>query len=116
MNKIDLIQLPVQIILHVWLVVVVVRSGARQRFPWFYGYCLYAVLGLAARLAAISSHRIYFYTYWYTDPGFLLLGIAALHETFREVFAGFYLLGWFRWCYYGGITIVVLIGVVNSIV
>ena len=117
MSKVDLIQLPVQSILHIWLVIAVIRSGARRRFPWFFAYCIYAVLGLAARfLAAISSRRTYFYTYWYTDPGFLLLGIAALHEVFRQVFAGFYLLRWFRWLYYGGITIVVLIAVVNSLV
>src|SRR5438270_5570605 len=116
MNKVDLIQLRVQTILHVWLVAVVIRRGAWRRFPWFFAYGIYAVLGLAARLAASSSRRLYFYTYWYTDPGFLLLGIAALHEVFRQVFAGFYLLRWFRWLYYGGITIIVLIAVINSVV
>src|SRR5947207_13333330 len=108
-----ILQLAVALMLHIWLAAIVLWRGMRQQFPWFFAYCMYSVLGTGARLAAVPSDKAYFYVFWWTDPGFLLLGIAALHEAFQKVFAGFYLLRWFRWFYYSGIAGLVSIAVIN---
>ena len=112
----NLIQLAAALIFHIWLAIVVWRSVIRRRYPWFFAYCAYSVLGTSARLGAVPSPYAYSYVYLWTDPGFLVLGICAMQEVFRDVFAGFYLLPWFRRLYYGGIIVTVLIAVLNSIV
>ncbi|HWZ43045.1 MAG TPA: hypothetical protein VNW97_06190 [Candidatus Saccharimonadales bacterium] len=62
----------------------------------------------------LFNHGWYSPVFWFTELGFLVLGIAASHEAFRWVFSGFYRLNWFRWFYYGGIGFTFAISVVNS--
>src|SRR5215510_482557 len=104
------------ILLHAWLVFCLWRGNLHKEFPFFFWYNNYTLLATAARLAAfILDSRLYFYIYWWTDAGLLLLGIASLHEAFRSVFEGFYLLRWFRWLYFSSIGIVVGISSVHAI-
>jgi len=103
------------ILLHAWLVIILWRGQLRKQFPLFFTYNIYALLATAGRLAVSSDSHLYFYTFWWTDTGFLLLGIASLHEGFRSVFEGFYLLRWFRWLYFGAIVIAVGISTAHTI-
>jgi hypothetical protein len=111
----NLIVLTTAILLHAWLVVILWRGRFHQQLPIFFAYNAYALMGTAARLAVSSSPYLYFYVYWWTEVGFLLIGIASIHESFRSVFEGFYLLRWFRWFYFGSIVLVVSTSILNSI-
>lgn len=103
---------------HVWLTILLLKRRAWRSFRIFACYQVFAVVAVSARLLAVFIFRHdpygYFYTYWTTELGFLLLAIAASHEVFRWVFSGFYLLQWFRWFYYGGIFLTVAIAGVNA--
>lgn len=108
------------LVLYTWIALVLFHHRIWQRFPIFFIYIVYGALAHAARLIAfyIAFHivgRYYFYTFWSTELGLLLLSIAATHEAFRSVFEGFYLLRWFRWAYFGGISIVLISSIVSSI-
>lgn len=91
------------------------RKQLHKDFPLFFLYNVYALIGTAARLFVSSNPFLYFFVFWWTDVGFLILGIASLHEGFRSVFEGFYLLRWFRWFYFGSISVVVVISILSSV-
>jgi hypothetical protein len=99
---------------HTWLAMLLLRSRVQRSFAIFVAYQLYAVLAVATRLAVLSDKNLYFRIFWWTELGFLVLGIAASHEVFRWVFSGFYRLSWFRWFYYGGISLTVGVSALNS--
>ncbi|HEY6970799.1 MAG TPA: hypothetical protein VJA94_16430 [Candidatus Angelobacter sp.] len=103
------------ILLHACIAFVLWKRRFNTQFPFFFAYNVYSLLGTTARLVVSSDSYLYFYVFWWTDLGFLLLGIASVHEGFRSVFEGFYLLRWFRWSYFGAIGIVVCIAIVHSI-
>ena len=103
------------IVLYVWLALILWRRRVYRNFPIFFSYNIYAVVGSTARLLVSSDVYLYFYVFWWTDLGFLLFGIASIHEGFRSVFEGFYLLRWFRWLYFGAIAAVVAISILYSI-
>src|SRR5215471_1628092 len=115
MSVVDLLLLASGPVLYTWLAVILGYRRVYSRFPVFFAYNIYAVLATSARLAVSSNGFAYFYVFWWTELGFLLLSIAALHESFRSVFEGFYLVQWFRWFYFGGIVLVVTVSIVNSI-
>ena len=103
------------IALYVWLVLILWRRRVYRNFPVFFSYNIYAVVGSTARLLASSDVFLYFYVFWWTDLGFLLFGIASIHEGFRSVFEGFYLLRGFRWFYFGAIATIVAASILNSV-
>jgi len=110
----DLLLLASGPLLYLPLVLMLWRRRIYARFPIFFGYCLYSLLaGTALLLAAFYGG--YFYVYWWTELFFLFLGIAALHESFRSVFEGFYLVKWFRWTYFGGIGAILLLSILNAV-
>jgi hypothetical protein len=88
---------------------------AWQNFPFFVVYQGYATSAMAIRVALFPAVQLYYYVYWWSELGFLLLAIASAHEVFRHVFSGFYLLPWFRWFYYGGISLAVVLAAINSV-
>src|SRR5579864_3861843 len=110
----DLLLLASGLVLYVLLLLFLWKHRVYKPFPIFFAYCVYAIAATTARLLAFLFGG-YFYIFWCTDLVFLLLGIAAIHESFRSVFEGFYLLRWFRWLYFGGIAVVVLMSILNSI-
>lgn len=104
------------LILYTWIALILLHHRIYQIFPIFFIYNVYGAFAHAARLIAFFvPGTYYFYVYWGTEAGLLLLAIAATHEAFRSVFEGFYLLPWFRWGYFGGISIVLISSIVNSI-
>ena len=48
----NVVQLAIGLVLHVWLLALVLRRNIRLRFSWFVAYCIFAIAGTAARLAA----------------------------------------------------------------
>ena len=112
----NLIELAIPLGLGIWLLLLLFRRGARQHFPVFFAYSLYTVGVTLARLVTIGHYQVYFYLFWWTEAVLLLLGLAALHETFRWVYKGFYEFWWFRIIYFGTIIVVLLVTVRNAMV
>ncbi|MBZ5525038.1 MAG: hypothetical protein LAP21_22645 [Acidobacteriia bacterium] len=111
----DAILLGSGLIGHIWLTAMLLRRRIQRSFVIFVAYQAYAVLAVAARLSVVElGESVYFRVFWWTELGFLALGIAASHEAFRWVFSGFYRLKWFRWFYYGGIGLTIAISAINS--
>lgn len=110
----DLLLLASGPVLYILLSLILWKRRVYKPFPIFFAYCLYAIAATTARLLA-WLYGGYFYVFWCTDLVLLFLAIAAMHESFRSVFEEFYLLRWFRWLYFGGIAVVVLISILNSI-
>jgi hypothetical protein len=65
-------------------------------FPWFTAYVIFATLAGIARFVVRNNAAPYFYTYWYTECGFEVLGIAVMYEVFRRVFGNLGRFGWPR--------------------
>jgi hypothetical protein len=112
----NLIELGITLALEIWLLWLLFRRKVPRHFPLFFTYSAYTVAIAIARLITIGNYRVYFYVFWGTDALLLLLGLAALHETFRWVYEGFYEFWWFRLIYYGTISLVLLVTVRNAIV
>jgi len=101
---------------HACVVIVLLWRRAWQNFPFFVVYQGYSASAMAVRVAAFPTYQpFYYYVYWWSELGFLLFAIASAHEVFRHVFSGFYLLRWFRWLYYGGISLAVVLATINSV-
>lgn len=116
MHLLNAIKLCISLALEFWLLALLFRRGVHRHFPVFFAYSVYTVIISIARLITITNYRIYFYVFWWTDAFLLLLGLAALHETFRWVYRGFYEFWWFRLIYYGTISLVLLAAVRNAVV
>src|SRR5258708_1919255 len=103
---------------HTCLSVLLLKRRGYRSFGLFVGYQAYAPLAVAVRLATFIAQqpKPYFFTFWWSELGFLVLAIAASHEVFRWVFSGFYRLPWFRLFYYGGIGITIAVTAVNLII
>jgi len=94
----------ISILLAAWILAVLLRRSLWRRFPFFTGYVAYDLIRTIAGLATLSSPQIYFYVYWFTAPGEMVLTILAAHESFLKVFRSFYLLKWFRILFPGAIV------------
>ncbi len=69
------------------------------RFPFFLLYTTFAVLIEPARIIVAIDHFnswTYFILYWGGEFVYAVLGFFAMYEVFREVFANFYRLSWFK--------------------
>jgi hypothetical protein len=102
--------------LELWLFALLFWRRARQHFPVFFSYGALLAPVTLARLLTSTNYPVYFMVFWWTDALLLLLGLAALHETFRWVYEGFYEFWWFRLIYYGTIGLVLFVTFRNAIV
>lgn len=103
------------LLLYIWLTVMLLHHRVYQRYLFFVVCSIYSIVTSAGSLVALDIPGRYFYVYWGSEIGFLLLAVIAVHEVFQSVFEGFYLLPWFRWCYFVGIAIVLTFAVVNAV-
>lgn len=86
-----------------------------KRFPLFVVYNIYAVVASVGFLVALYIPGTYFYVWWSTDIGLLLLAVVTIHEVFYSVFESFYLLPWVRSCYFGSLAIVLTLAIVSAV-
>ena len=98
----------VGIALEVSILGLMMRRRLVGLFPLFFSYVLYEVLLTIVGSLTVSLDRVYFYFYWTTAPGEIILTLLAVHESFRRVFRAFYLLPWFRFLLPGGIVLALL--------
>jgi hypothetical protein len=82
--------------LQLCILLLMARRKLFRQFPLFAIYTAYIVCITTLRSAVLSNRRLYFDVYWITEPGEILLGVLAVHESFMRVFRAFYALWWFR--------------------
>jgi hypothetical protein len=94
----------VPIALRLWIFVLMGRKNLYRRFALFTAYIVYTVIVAGLKAIFLSNWRIYFYVYWFSEPGEILLSVLAVHESFVRVFGTFYRLLWFRLLFPGAIA------------
>jgi hypothetical protein len=116
MQNIDAIEFGITLPLETWLAILLFRRGLHRHFPFFVVYFLAELTSTIARWLTLGHYSWYFYVYWTSNAALAVLGLLALHEVFRSVYQGFYLLWWFRVAYYGTIAFVLAVAVRNAII
>lgn len=86
----------VSVALQLSIFIVLGRRNLYRRFPLFSAYTAFLILTTILRSAVLSRPRLYFYLYWFTEPGEVLLALASVHESFVKVFGTLYRVWWFR--------------------
>lgn len=86
----------VPLAVRVSIFALMVRKNLFRRFPLFAAYISYTVVAGVLKAIFLSNGHIYFYVYWFAEPGEILLSLFAVNESFRRVFGDFYRLSWFR--------------------
>jgi hypothetical protein len=105
----NLFQLAISLYLEMWISILLLRRRVQQHFPLFVYFLILLVPVTAVRLVTINHYHVYFYFYWWSNGALTLLGLAAFHQVFRKVYAGFYSFWWFKGLYFG--TIIIVLGV-----
>jgi hypothetical protein len=72
-----------------------IKRRLRRRFFWFLAYSGYELLAGGLRLVVAGDPHLYLRVYWLTEIGDVSLLIAAVAESFRNVFWEFKRLRWF---------------------
>ncbi len=112
MEKTDIIPLLVGLALGTCLTTILIKRGFYRTHPFFAVYVLSSVFGQILKLAVFRDYPLYFKVYWGTEAVYAILALLALHEVFRRVFRGFYLVyRWFRLLFPGvvGLTLAVTV-------
>ena len=102
------------ILLLALTLVLVWQSRLQRRFPLFTAYVTYMMLATLLRSIFLSTPDIYFFVYWYAEPGAFLLKLLAVHESFMHVFRTFYLMKWFRFLLPGTIVAALVSSVLRT--
>lgn len=72
------------------------RRHLYRRFPIFAAYTAYVIASSVLKAVFLSKARAYFYVYWISEPGEVVLSVLSIYESFIRVFGDFYRLIWFR--------------------
>ena len=95
------------VVLQSWILALLWQRKLWRKFPIFTAYIAYVLVRTIIGSATLSKPNIYFYFYWISAPGEMILMILAAHESFLKVFRSFYLLRWFRIFFPGAIVVAV---------
>jgi hypothetical protein len=95
------------VVLQSWILALLWRRNLWRKFPIFTSYIAYVLVRTVVGSATLFNPNIYFYFYWISAPGEMILMILAAHESFLKVFRSFYLLRWFRIFFPGAIVVAV---------
>ncbi len=73
-----------------FLTVVMLRRGLRKKYPFFFTYAVYQVLGFGIQFYTYHRSQLqYFYAYWTLAALSIALGLAVIYEVFTDVFRPF---------------------------
>lgn len=98
----------VSICLRLGIVYLLCKRRLRRRLFWFLAYIIYALIEDGVRLAVSGNPALYGRVYWLTEIGDLTLLIAAVAESFVNVFREFTRLRLFMWMVWGCVGLALL--------
>src|SRR5229473_1038995 len=116
MAAVNLILPAIALVLEIWLVVLLFRHAVQRQFPFFFTYIVYAFLASVSEWLTVSHYMVFFLVYWTNQAVLAILGVLAVLEVFRWVFALFWLLRWFRFGFYAVLALVLLVPITNAVV
>lgn len=97
------------LVVDVWLLVILLRQGAKKQLPWFTTYVIWGVVLQVTQIAARAiSVRLYIAVYWWMEAVAVILIVGAVRESFLRIFRGFTRIAWFRWSVWSVIGAVTL--------
>lgn len=78
-------RLPAAVLLAV-IVVIIIRRRQHRQFPFFliYACCLALMESVLTIVAPIASRHVWFNLIWSTQASYAVLGVLAMHESFRK--------------------------------
>src|SRR5208282_2677960 len=100
--------------LLICILVLLWRRNLLRTIPLFFSYVLYVLIRTIVGSITLSTPDVYFYVYWITAPGEVILMILAAYESFLRMFHVFYLLRWFRVFFPGSIAMALLYSAVRG--
>jgi hypothetical protein len=106
MRTIDILLTLLEPIIGVCLVAVLARRRIHREFPFFFIYISSSIVIGLLRLFFRNNYPLFFKVFWTTEAIYILLGLLALHEVFRKVFAAFYKNRWF-WLFFPLVVIAI---------
>jgi hypothetical protein len=86
----------IPLVLLLLLLWTLVRVRAYRVVPCFFAYTAFAVAADATRFAVHNYHDTYYATYWITEAGYDILGVAVMYEVLRVVLRGLARTWWGR--------------------
>lgn len=98
----------VSICLRLLIVYLLYKRHLRRRLFWFFAYIVYALIEDGLRLSVSGNPTLYGRVYWLTEIGDLILLIAAVAESFVNVFREFTRLRLFVWMVWGCVGLALL--------
>lgn len=100
MQTLNVLSLVVAIVLQSWIVYQLFRRKLQKRFRWFLIYSAYAWFEAVSRLVVVGNEHGYFWVYWLTSLGGLVLTALALWESFRAILWLETKQAWFPWVFW----------------
>lgn len=91
------LSLGVSMALRLIVLYLLIKRRVRRRFFWFLASIVYALIEDCLRLAVSGNPTLYGRVYWLTEIGDLILVVAAVAESFMNVFREFTRLRLFVW-------------------
>jgi hypothetical protein len=103
MGKIDILLTAEALAGAITLASILIRRKIYSELPFFFSYVSSSVLIALIRVCVSGNYQLFFEVYWSTEAIYILLGLFALHEAFRKVFAAFYEKRWF-WLFFPSVV------------
>ena len=84
MRHVDLVwYIPTPLLLL--MAIILARRQAHRTFPWFFAYCVFGVAADSIRFVTRGHPFLYSWTYWLTEGGYDVLGLATMYEVVTRV-------------------------------
>jgi hypothetical protein len=110
MHILDQIVVWLGLILQVCIAAIMWSKRLYRRFPLFAAYTVYSIAAAVLRIVLFMINSPLFVTvFWATEALYIILGLAAIYEAFRDAFRPFYSIWWFRLLVY--LVILVPLGI-----
>lgn len=94
--------------LQVIILFVLIKRRLLRRFFWFSIYIGYVLIEAALRLSVVGNKTLYFYVYWLTAVGGVVLSVLAVRESFLNVFGVYTRFRWFTRIVWGCVGLALL--------
>jgi hypothetical protein len=110
MNVLDQIVAWLGLVLQVGIAAILWSKRLYRRFPLFAAYTVYSIAVFILRyILLVTNSRLFVNVYWITDALYIILGLVAIYEAFKEAFRPLYPIWWFRLLVY--LVILVPLGI-----
>lgn len=94
--------------LQIVILLVLILRRLQRRLPWFLIYIAYELTETGLRFGVAGNKTLYFYVYWLTAVGGVVLSVLAVRESFLNVFGVYTRFRWFTRIVWGCVGLALL--------